>query len=288
MYKNLNQLSSTNLNIEYNNTKDISIVQRQLNTAVAFKKSDLVTDALTNQVKLYVYDRIIKNCIIVCPDGQTWTGLDYQIHQSQGQFDRTYTVFNFSYIPSTEWDQNAYYYIYAGSMDNGVTLSNANFDQGINILHNVGTHYFLKKLIAGNDIQIKDNNDSIIISKSDSNYVGSVYNIADNHGIIDILNGNMQIVYTYQDDQIVDVIDSYMSNSESSDISDSSWNYGINMNSILTVSLLIYKPNQTTLKYNTLTVLQRYDIGWFSCVIKKIFGKLFISQPTRIITDFEI
>ena len=301
MYQNLNQFTSTNLNIKYNNTHDISNVNRQLNTSVTFTKNDLTVEALTNQVKLYVYNRIIKNCIILCPDGQIWTGLDYQIHESQGQFDDNYTVFNFSYVKSDQWlDGN--YYIYVGSMDNGVTLANSNFDTGIKILKTFGQHYFIKKLIAGNRIKIKSNDDAIVIEQSDNNFIQQPYDIQTTNGIIDLIHGNMQIIYTYSNDFIVDLIDTYLQNdisnisnlSSNSYMSENSnksyeWSVGnIGNYQVLNVSLMIYKPNETTLKYNDLTILQKYDVGWFACSIKKMFGKLFISEPTRIITDFQV
>lgn len=290
MYKNLNDYTSTTLDVRFNNTNQSYNVGKQVNASIPFTKHDIQLDVLTNEKQLIVYDRIIKHCIIKCPSGQVWNALDYKHHYKQFDQDKDYTIFNFSYID--QWE-DGYYYIFVGASDVKNTFSNTPSQHGVQLLRtNVSQHYYFKKLIAGNGIKLLSDNDNVIIQASQHNYTTQAIQL-NNHSVIDLKNGNLQLCYTLEDSNIVDLINStynFVFGSDSSNSSQSSSSYVDDnlQKQVTNVTILVFKPNETTLKYNNLQILQRYDIGWFAFTIRKLFGKLFISQPTRMITDFKI
>lgn len=293
MYKNLNDYTATTLDVRFNNTLQLTDVGRQVNAAVKFTKYDiqLLSD---NKKLLIVQDRIIKHCIIRCPDGQIWNALDYKHHHKQYDGDKDRTTFDFSYIDDNEW-LDGDYYIYVGASDVKNTFSNSPKQHGIGLLRSESEHFFVKKLIAGNGIKLLCDKDSVLISSSQHNYTNQPLLLTEN-SIIDIKNGNIQLCYSLNDACIIDVIDTSYQNQittidNSSNSSDSSSTYTTGnelQEQVYNVTILFYKPLQSTLKYKELQLLQRYDIGWFAFTIRKMFGALFISQPTRIITDFMI
>ena len=61
MYKNLNDYTSTTLDVRFNNTNQSYNVGKQVNASIPFTKHDIQLDVLTNEKQLIVYDRIIKH-----------------------------------------------------------------------------------------------------------------------------------------------------------------------------------------------------------------------------------
>lgn len=302
MYKNLNDYTSTTLDVKFNNTNQLSDVGKQVNSVITFTKNDVQLDVVSNQKQL-VIPRIIKHCLIKCPDGQIWNTLDYKFHYKQSDQDTDTTTFDFSYINDDEW-QDGQYFIYVGASDVKNTFSNSPQPHGVSLLRNVSQHYYLKKLVAGNGTKLYQDKDTIIIETSQNNYTSQPMQFG-SEVIIDLKNGNLQLAYTIEDSVIVDLVNStydylfeeqtssssqLQQNSDSSQSSQNSYTTQDDQiqHQVSNVSIILYKPNQTTLKYKNLQILQRYDIGWFAFTIRKIFGRLFISQPTRIITDFEV
>lgn len=287
MYKNLNDLTLTNLNMNYNNVNQLAQINSQLNTPISFTKYDIQLDYLTKQKTFSVENRIIKNCVIKCPNGQIWTGLDYKIHQKQNQYDCDKTIFYFTYISDEQWLQGNYF-IYPGTCDKGVRLYNSNSRIGVQLLNIDGQDYSIKKLVSGNGISFRSNKKQLMIQLGQNSCNKTLNNLNEN-GIIDTYNGNVQFFYTMSDCSIIDLIDSFIDQnaSSSSDSSYSSFSSNQN-NQFLYVSIFVYKPNQSLVKYKNNIILNKYDIGWFSIGIKKLFGQLFISQPSRIITDYKM
>lgn len=291
MYKNLNDYTATTLDVRFNNSKQLSDVGRQVNSTITFTKNDIQIDVINGKKKLVVYDRIIKHCIIKCPDGQVWNTLDYKHHFSTGGQDRDYTVFDFSYVEDSQWS-NDQYYICTGASDVRNTFSNAPKQNGVQLLRSESQHFYVKKLIAGNGIKLFRDDNSVIIQSSQHNYTSQPIQITSNT-ILDLKYGNLQICYMLQDGVIVDLkntnYDHLVYDSSNSSQSSSSYVSSNQVQAQVTnVTIILYKPTQTTLKYKNLQVLQRYDVGWFAFTIRKMFGKLFISEPTRMITDFTI
>ena len=296
MFKNLNDLSATNINMNYNNSLQLSTINSQLNTAVTFVKQDIQYDYVNQKKYLIIEGRILKNCVIKCPNGQILTGLDYKIHYRQNENDLDKTIFNFSYIEQNQWQEGTYF-IYSGMPDKGVGLHNAQSQSGIKLLNIDGEDYSIKKLIAGNGIIFRFNKQQLMIQLGQSTYYSQPKNLNDpnNFGIIDRYNGDFQVFYALQNAEIKELKDTFIEENQILDDNNSSYldysisSYSVNNGSnILYVNILFYKPYQTLLTYRNNVVLNKYDIGWFSFHIKKIFGSLFIGQPTRIITDYKL
>lgn len=291
MYKNLNDYASTTLDVKFNNSRQLSDIGKQLSAAISFTKNDILLDVITEKKQLIIQNRIIKHCMIKCPDGEVWTSLDYKHHYKQYDQDKDRTIFDFSYIQDDQW-LDGQYYIFVGTSDVKNTFSNTPTQHGVELLRSVSQHYYVKKLVAGAGTKLLQNDDFVIIESSQHNYTTQPIQLNSNT-IIDLKNGNLQLCYTVEDSVIKDVVNNLYYNidvQESSDNSNGSSSYSSTdiQHQVLNVSLILYKPLQTTLKYNNLQILQRYDTGWFAFTIRKMFGKLFISQPTRMITDFEV
>lgn len=293
MYKNLNDLTSTTLNVSFNNSNQLTDIGKQTNAVISFTKNDIQLDVLTGKKQLVVQNRIIKHCLIKCPNGQIWNALDYKFHYKQFDQDKDSTTFDFSYIQDSQWEEGDYY-IYVGASDVKNTFSNSPKDHGVQLLRSVSQHFYIKKLIAGNGVKLLHDKDSVIIQAAQHNYTTQPIQF-DYNTVIDLKNGNIQLCYTIADDVIVDLINSSydylqadISSSNSSQSSSSYVSGNDIQKQVQNVTLIVYKPLQTTLKYKHLDILQRYDVGWFAFTIRKMFDSLFISQPTRIITDFEV
>lgn len=279
MYRNLNQFSKSNIDLKYNNSSQLDYVSKQLNTSITFSYSDL-----NLKKELIVYNRQLKNCVVKCPDGEIWTSLDYTIYAKTEQQQQR-TVFDFSYVNDDQWNKDELYYIYPGTPDKGVSLYNSTADAGVQLLHIKGQDYILKKLHPGNGISISFNDTQIKISTGQNN-IFSLPKSLDQDGVIDLYYGDLQFYYTYNDSQIVDLKDSFFSvTDESSSSTSSGSSFGLQVQSI---TIMLYKPNATILKYKNNIILNRYDVGWFAFGIKKVFDSLFIGQPSRIITDYKI
>lgn len=269
MYKNLNDLTVTNLNVSYNNTKDLTDIKRQLSANIPFTKEDV------NNGVLRVYDRMIKHCVVITPSGQVWNDLDYFFHVGTHETsDRSYTEFNFTHIIDSENDsewEDGEYVIAINSNQDGITLSNSIHNNGVQLLRQSATNCYLKKLVAGDGIQFNVSDNYIVVSSYQHNYSEQIFNFSQQNNQIDIANGNIQLAVTKNNDELVDIVNTNIPNAN-----------------LLSVTIVIYKPNETTFKYRQQVILQKYDIGWFAFSVKKIFNHLFISQPTRIITDYNI
>ena len=280
MYKNLNDLTNTNISVSYNNTKSLGDINRQLGVNISFVFQDLDKNKC-----LVVQGRVIKNCVIQCPNGQMWTSLNYIIHNSQYEGDKTYTQFDFSYVLEDQWDKVNPYVIYVGSADNSAGLFNTpeilNQQQekipSNELLVFENGSYGVKRLIAGDGIQIvnTENKNALIISTASHNYLlEEVIQLSKGSVQIDVVNGNIQIVKSQYNTIITNI--KY------------SLNDTVDEPNILNATLMLYKPNDTVLKYKENILLMQYDRGWFSFSVKKCNGYLFFSEPTRVITDYII
>jgi len=255
MIKNLNDISKSSLDLKYNNTKNNSLsFSDELNLVIQFTKNDLTSDN-----KYIVENRLIKNCIIKCPDGEIWNNLDYYNHEKINETDIDKTVFDFKFVD--EW-QDGYYEIYVGSSDRGITIDNSESTIGESILSKNDNYYRVKKIYGTNGINVSSDNEKITIEFNES-IIEEQHNL-DLNSVINCLNGSTQIYYTTVDSTITDIING------------------------TAVAILLYKPNETTVKYSNQIILNMYDVGWYTFVIKKIFNKLFIGDPTKVITDYTI
>lgn len=255
MIKNLNDISKSSLDIRYNNTENNQLsFSDELNIVIQFLSTDLTED---NQY--IVEDRLIKNCIIKCPDGQIWNNLDYYNHEKENETDIDKTVFDFKFVD--DW-QEGYYEIHVGSSDNGITIDNSESSYGDSLLSKNDNYYRIKKIYGINGINIISDDQKLTIEMSE-NITETQHNL-DSNPVIDCLNGTTQIYYSLSNSTITNIINGS------------------------SVAILIYKPNETTIKYNNILVLNMYDIGWYTFVIKKMFDSLFIGEPTKVITDYTI
>lgn len=251
MITNLNDISATNLVRRYNNTNNINIYfSDEIGQTRTFTKDSVVNGILT------VNDINIKNCVIVTPTSQVWNALDYY-HVGDD------TKFNFSFLSNQDWESGIYT-IYIGNSEQGSflqtpSISNSSQHQIVQKNNNI---YNFKKISSDNTINIQqsENEDCLIFSVA-QNVSTTPTELPTK---IDCIEYSTQMHYVLVDAQIEDIINGNI------------------------VTLLLYKPNQTLLTYHNQVILNPYDIGWFTFVIKKISNKLFISQPTKIITDFTI
>lgn len=255
MIKNLNDIAKSALDIKYNNSKNNNLsFSNELNLVIGFTQEEI------NEDKQYIaQDRLIKNCIIKCPDGEIWNNLDYNNHETTGEGDNNRTVFDFSFVDN--WLDGTYE-IYAGNNDSGITIDNSESVLGESVLSKNENYYRIKKIYGIGGISVSSDNDKIILEIAET--ISENYYNLDTTPNINCLNGSTQIFYTTNNSTIEDI-----SNGTS-------------------VAILLYKPNETTVKYSNIIVLNEYDIGWYTFVIKKMFNKLFIGEPTKIITDYII
>lgn len=255
MIKNLNDISKSSIDLKYNNTKDNSLsFSDELNLVIQFTKNDL-----NSEKKYIVENRLIKNCIIKCPNGEIWNNLDYYNHEKENDTDIDKTVFDFKFVD--DW-QDGYYEIYVGSNDRGITIDNSESSLGESLLSKNDNYYRIKKIYGTNGITVLSDNEKIILEFNES-IIEEQHNL-DLNSVVDCLQGSTQVYYTTNDSQITNIING------------------------TAVAVLLYKPNETTVKYSDNIILNKYDIGWYTFVIKKIFDKLFIGEPSKIITDYTI
>lgn len=275
MFKNLNQLTLTHVNLNYNNSNNSSRNLKYLNIAIDFNFSDLQIGQ--NGYYLQIKDFLIRNCIIRCPDGTIWNNLQFSAIEKKSEIEDDYdkTIFYFYYLTESDWDKENSYYIYPASEESQkiVRLYNSNSTNGFNILQINGQDYIFKKIVAGSGISLYCNQQQLVISLGQTVLNTQERNLNDLiDGIIDLKDGSYQIFYVYDDFKINDITTTIIGQN----------------NSPISIVILLYKPNQTVLKYKDQLILNKYDKGWFSFIIKKISDHLFITQPTRIITDYEI
>ena len=352
MYRNLNQLINSDLQFRYNNGSLDDGFEKYYSVPIVFSYNDLLFNPNTKQIIYIAQDRLIRNCVIKCPNGQILDNLQYVIHQGEStssystsslssgssyssdssyssvpdgfyplykvkdvnytyldsdeyhfKTDINYTIFYFSYIDDDWWDKIGEYTIYIGHNDKSVSLFNSFSNVGVSLVHIFGSNYKFKKLIAGNGVTLFENQDQVLIQSGQTTCYFLPQSF-DQTGDVDLRYGNFQIFYTQADSSIVDVINTlnfYSSNSSDSSSSIANEISTLNLqdsestsdtqsisfySNVMCVSILLYKPKPTTFSYKGQIILNRYDVGWFTFTVKKIFGKLFIGQPSRIITDY--